>query len=60
MDGTTRETKSSNALVARAGLVALVLASTLTLIGCNTTEGAGKDIESLGEGIKDTARDAKN
>ena len=26
-----------------------------TLTGCNTTEGAGEDIEDLGEGIQDAA-----
>ena len=47
-------------------LLALALAATFALpsfallSGCNTVEGAGKDIESAGEGIKDTARDAKN
>jgi len=28
--------------------------------GCNTVEGAGKDIEATGDAISDTARDAKN
>lgn len=32
----------------------------LLLSGCNTTQGAGKDIEKLGEGIQDAADDAKN
>lgn len=30
------------------------------LAGCNTIEGAGKDIESAGDAIADTARDAKD
>jgi predicted small secreted protein len=29
-------------------------------IGCNTMEGAGKDIEKGGDKLKDTARDAKD
>lgn len=37
-----------------AGILAACLAA------CNTTEGVGKDIKSAGEGIEDTARDAKN
>ncbi|QKK10167.1 MAG: entericidin A/B family lipoprotein [Planctomycetota bacterium] len=28
--------------------------------GCNTIEGAGRDIESAGDAIADTARDAKD
>lgn len=27
----------------------------MTAVGCNTTQGAGKDIENLGEGIQDAA-----
>ena len=30
------------------------------LAGCNTIEGAGRDIESAGDAIADTARDAKD
>ena len=29
-------------------------------MACNTTEGAGKDIEATGDAIKDTAHDAKD
>lgn len=29
------------------------------LVGCNTIQGAGKDIERGGEKIQDTAKDAK-
>ena len=43
---------------AAAVLALAVLAALLT--ACNTTEGVGKDIKSAGEGIEDTARDAKN
>jgi predicted small secreted protein len=31
-----------------------------TLAGCNTIEGAGKDIQSGGAAIKDEAREHKN
>jgi predicted small secreted protein len=31
-----------------------------TLAGCNTMEGAGKDIQRGGEAIKDEAREHKN
>ena len=31
-----------------------------TLAGCNTVEGAGKDIQRGGEAIKDEAREHKN
>ncbi|MGF1609908.1 MAG: entericidin A/B family lipoprotein [Kiloniellales bacterium] len=37
----------------------LLLAATVTLPGCNTMEGAGKDIEAAGDAISDTAEDAK-
>ncbi|AGA91208.1 putative small secreted protein [Thioflavicoccus mobilis 8321] len=30
------------------------------LSACNTVEGAGKDIQSGGEAVSDTARDVKN
>lgn len=43
-------------------LISLLLLGSLasTLAACNTTEGAGKDIKSLGSGIEDAASDAKN
>jgi predicted small secreted protein len=31
----------------------------LGLVACNTVEGAGKDIQSGGDAISDTARDVK-
>jgi entericidin B len=41
-------------------LVALiVLLSIGVLTGCNTIEGAGKDIERGGEKVQDTAKDVK-
>ena len=35
------------------------LAATLLLAACNTVEGAGKDVSSVGHTVADTARDAK-
>lgn len=32
-----------------------LLATVLILAGCNTVEGAGKDVERAGEGIQDAA-----
>jgi entericidin B len=40
-------------------LTTLFLASILTLSGCNTVEGAGKDIEKGGKAIKDEANENK-
>jgi len=41
-------------------LTSLFLASTIvTLTGCNTMEGAGKDIEKGGKAVKDEAREHK-
>ncbi len=47
-------------------IIALLLATlflagaAVTLPGCNTVEGAGKDIEKGGDAIKDEAREHKN
>jgi entericidin B len=37
----------------------LAVVALLNLGGCNTFEGAGKDIERGGEKIQDTAKDVK-
>jgi predicted small secreted protein len=37
----------------------LLLAAASLLAGCNTIEGAGRDIERGGEAVQDTARDVK-
>jgi len=37
----------------------LILSAGLALAGCNTIAGAGKDIESGGEAVQDTARDVQ-
>jgi predicted small secreted protein len=39
--------------------IAAVIASTLAFVGCNTVQGAGKDIERGGEKIQDAAQDVK-
>ena len=44
-----------------ASLIAAVLVSgSAVLTGCNTTEGAGKDIKSTGNAIENAAHDAKD
>lgn len=40
-------------------LVTLSFASPILLTGCNTVEGAGKDIQSAGNAVKDEARENK-
>jgi entericidin B len=40
-------------------LAMLFLALSAMLTGCNTIEGAGRDIERGGEEVQDTARDVK-
>lgn len=44
-------------------LIALAVMSSALFgvsLGCNTTEGLGKDIEKGGDNLKDAARDAKD
>jgi entericidin B len=43
-------------------LLAMVFAASLlgTIVGCNTIEGAGTDIQQGGKAIKDEAREQKN
>ena len=41
-------------------IVALMLAVSFILCGCNTIQGAGKDLERGGQKIQDTAEKAKN
>ena len=40
-------------------LVALTFATPMFLTGCNTVQGAGKDIESAGKAVKEEAREQK-
>jgi predicted small secreted protein len=40
--------------------IAMFLAASLTLIaGCNTIEGAGKDVKAVGQGVENAADSAK-
>jgi len=43
----------------RAMFVCAGLLSPLALAACNTTEGFGRDVQSTGEAIEDTAEDAE-
>ncbi|HEY0648679.1 entericidin A/B family lipoprotein [Phenylobacterium sp.] len=36
-----------------------VLAASMATAACNTVSGAGKDVESAGQAVTDTAEDAK-
>jgi predicted small secreted protein len=36
-----------------------VLAASMAASACNTVSGAGKDVESAGQAVTDTAEDAK-
>jgi predicted small secreted protein len=35
------------------------IAASLAVAACNTVEGAGKDVSSVGGAVSDTAKDAK-
>jgi len=40
--------------------IAMILAASLALIaGCNTIEGAGKDVKAVGQGVENAADSAK-
>lgn len=41
-------------------LICIAIAGSAGLASCNTTEGVGKDVKSLGKGIEETAQDAKD
>jgi len=41
-------------------IAAVLLSGSAALTGCNTTEGAGKDIKSTGNAIENAAHDAKD
>jgi predicted small secreted protein len=40
-------------------IILAALAASLTVAACNTVEGAGKDVSSVGGAVTDTAKDAK-
>lgn len=37
-----------------------VMAVTVAMGGCNTTEGVGEDVEAAGGAIQDASKDARN
>jgi predicted small secreted protein len=41
-------------------LIIATLAASFALSACNTTAGAGKDLQSAGKAVENTANDAKN
>lgn len=47
-------------IVKKVVIAAALAMSAWTLVGCNTVEGAGRDVKSLGKGVEETAQDAKN
>ena len=40
-------------------LILAAIAASLGVAACNTVEGAGKDVSSAGDAVRDTAKDAK-
>jgi predicted small secreted protein len=40
-------------------IILAAIAASLTVAACNTVEGAGKDVSSVGAAVSDTAKDAK-
>lgn len=49
---------STRSLLARV-LLLIMAGASLTLAACNTTAGAGRDIQSAGRGIEGAAEEAK-
>ncbi|WP_293906809.1 entericidin A/B family lipoprotein [Phenylobacterium sp.] len=41
-------------------IILAALAASLAVSACNTVAGAGKDVQSAGGAVKDTAEDAKH
>jgi predicted small secreted protein len=48
-----------SSLVRAALALTLATAFAMHLAACNTVEGAGKDVKSLGKGVEETASDNK-
>lgn len=40
-------------------IILAAIAASLAVAACNTVEGAGKDVSSVGTAVSDTAKDAK-
>jgi predicted small secreted protein len=55
----TKQTHFPKEIVMVLKLLASMLAVSFIVSGCNTIQGAGKDIESGGQKIQDTAEKAK-
>lgn len=58
MNAPAPSASAPRSILARALLVVIAGAS-LTLAACNTTAGAGRDIQSAGRGIEGAAEEAK-
>lgn len=43
----------------RIALVALAAITAVTLVACNTIEGAGRDVKAAGNAVEKAARDTK-
>lgn len=56
----TPSTVHARTIAQRLLLTLAAIAAATLIASCNTTEGAGKDIKSLGKGIEETAKDAKD
>jgi predicted small secreted protein len=50
----------ADAIAWRALALVIITGASALLGACNTTEGAGRDIQSVGRGIEDAADDAKD
>ncbi len=40
-------------------IILAAIAASLSVAACNTVEGAGKDVSSVGGAVSDTSKDAK-
>jgi len=52
--------QNENPQIRRAAVALALVLGLGALAACNTTEGLGEDMESAGEAVSDTARDAKD
>ncbi len=56
----TRADRSRTRTTIRLLALATLVATAALLPACNTVEGAGKDVEALGKGTSEVARDASD
>ncbi len=47
------------AIALRRALLAAMLVAAAAVSACNTAEGVGKDVESAGDAVQETAKDVK-